>query len=73
MARALSAAGLDAVPREQRPDAICWREELAAHVIALQRPDGSWQNDNNRWWENDPVLATSSTLVALEMAAGLTR
>lgn len=73
MARALSAAGLDAVPREQRPDAIRWREELAARVIELQRPDGSWQNDNNRWWENDPVLATSYTLLALEMAAGLTR
>lgn len=42
-----------------------WREELARKLIALQRPDGSWYNENNRWWEADPNLVTSYTLIAL--------
>lgn len=44
-----------------------------AWLVDRQRPDGAWQNDNNRWWEHDPVLATSYTLLALGMAVGLTR
>ena len=38
-----------------------------------KKPDGSWVNDNNRWWENDPVLATSYAMLALEFASGLTK
>ena len=73
MSRALSAAGLDAIPRSDTAEQIRWREELVKKVISLQRPDGSWANANNRWWENDPVLATSYALLALEFASGLTR
>jgi len=42
-------------------------------VISLQKPDGSWVNENNRWWENDPVLVTAYSLLALEFASGITR
>ncbi|HRR34113.1 MAG TPA: terpene cyclase/mutase family protein [Kiritimatiellia bacterium] len=72
LTRALSAAGIDAIPQ---PDgsALAWREALIRKVISLQRPDGSWVNENNRWWENDPVLVTSYSLLALEFASGLTR
>ena len=73
MARALSAAGLDALPKHAAEGEIRWREEVLRKVIGLQKPDGSWVNDNNRWWENDPVLATSYSLLALEFASGLTR
>jgi len=73
MTRALSAAGLDALPRPGADGEVRWREEVVRKVMSLQRPDGSWANDNNRWWENDPVLATSYALLALEFAAGLTR
>lgn len=73
LARALSAAGLDAIPKQQAADEIRWREEVVKKVISLQKPDGSWANANNRWWENDPVLATSYALLALEFAGGLTR
>lgn len=73
MSRALSAAGLDAIPRRSAAEEIRWREEVVKKIMALQKPDGSWVNANNRWWENDPVLATSYALLALEFAGGLTR
>ena len=73
MARALGAAGIDALPTHEAEGSIKWREDVARKVISLQKSDGSWMNDNNRWWENDPVLATSYSLLALEFAAGITR
>jgi len=59
MARALSAAGVDTVGGHD------WKKELSAKVISLQKPDGSWANDNNRFWESDPVLCTSFALLVL--------
>ncbi len=44
---------------------IAWREDLARKLIALQQPDGTWVNDNNRWWEGDPNLVTAYTILAL--------
>ena len=74
MARALSAAGIDTLPKQGgAAEEVRWREELARKVIGLQKAEGSWANANNRWWENDPVLATSYALLALEFASGLTR
>ena len=35
-------------------------------LISLQKGDGFWINNNNRWWENDPVLVTSYSLLTLE-------
>ncbi|NTU42173.1 MAG: terpene cyclase/mutase family protein [Nitrospirales bacterium] len=47
---------------------INWRYELAQRLMDLQKPDGFWVNDkSSRWWENDPVLVTSYTVMALEM------
>jgi len=71
MSRALSAAGMDALPHASGD--IRWRDAMVKKVLSLQKPDGSWANDNNRWWENDPVLATSYALLALEFASGLTK
>lgn len=42
-----------------------WASELADQLTADQRPDGSWYNDNARFWENQPPLVTSYTLIAL--------
>ena len=61
MARALSASGVEDVGGHR------WKEELAARLVSLQRPDGSWCNDNNRFWEADPVLCTSFAMLALEL------
>lgn len=73
MTRALSAAGLDTLPKANSAEQIRWRADIVRKVVSLQKPDGSWANENNRWWENDPVLATSYALLALEFASGLTR
>jgi len=72
LTRALSAANIDAIPQ---PDGstLAWREALIKKVISRQKADGSWINENNRWWENDPVLVTSYSLLALEFACGLTK
>ena len=61
MARALSAARVDEVGGHN------WRRELSAKVVSLQKPDGSWANDNNRFWEADPVLCTSFAMIVLSL------
>ncbi len=46
-----------------------WRAELAGRLIAMQRQDGSWVNDNaGRWFEDMPVLATSYAMITLATA-----
>ncbi len=52
-----------------------WRTDLTRKLISLQRIDpktglGYWVNDNGRWWENDPVLATCYALITLEILLG---
>lgn len=47
-----------------------WRRQLSGRLIAMQRKDdGSWVNENApRWWEGDPVLATSYAMLTLGAA-----
>lgn len=45
-----------------------WREELIDALVALQREDGSWRNDADRWLEGEAPLATAYALLALEEA-----
>lgn len=74
MARALSLLDIDVLPpAEEGGEGVKWRDELIARVISLQREDGSWANSNNRYWENDPVLCTSYSLLTLEYALRLFR
>ena len=61
MTRALDAAKIDKVGAHE------WKKELSAKIVSLQRADGSWANENNRFWESDPVLCTSFALLALEL------
>ena len=61
MARALSAARVDKVGGHD------WKKELSAKVMSLQKTDGSWANDNNRFWEADPVLCTSFAMLVLSL------
>ena len=67
MAKALSAYGLDALPTKK--GSVKWREQLALRLINLQKRDGSWENNNGRWWEKDPALVTSYAMLTLEMIA----
>ncbi|MCB9920991.1 MAG: terpene cyclase/mutase family protein [Planctomycetaceae bacterium] len=42
-----------------------WRAELVAELAARQQPDGSWINDNDRWFEGDANLVTGYALLGL--------
>jgi squalene-hopene/tetraprenyl-beta-curcumene cyclase len=65
MAKALDAAGLDRISTPQGD--IAWREKLALRLLDLQRRDGSWENENGRWWEKDPALVTSYGVITLKI------
>lgn len=51
---------------------INWRQELVRKLVSLQKIDGEgrgyWVNEENRFWEADPVLVTGYTLIALQVA-----
>lgn len=65
MAKALSVAGIEEL-KTKDGKVINWRDALSRHLLNVQKPDGSWLNDTGRWMENDPVLVTAYTLMALE-------
>lgn len=73
-ARALRAWGertIDAVPRdgESKPQARDWANDLIDRLEGLQNEDGSFRSVNQRWMEDDPVLITAYSLIALNEAA----
>jgi squalene-hopene/tetraprenyl-beta-curcumene cyclase len=76
MAKSLAAYGLEAVPAKGTEKPLAWRSAMLRKLISLQQveKDGSgegyWLNTNNRWLENDPVLVTAYTLIALDVALG---
>ncbi|MDP6540294.1 MAG: prenyltransferase/squalene oxidase repeat-containing protein [Planctomycetota bacterium] len=69
MARALDLFGEEVVVD---PEGVAhpWRRQLCGRLLAMQRPDdGSWVNENApRWWEGNPVLATSYAMLTLSHA-----
>jgi len=44
-----------------------WAEDLVRKLAAIQSADGSWKNENSRWWEDMPLLATSYSLMSLNI------
>ncbi len=44
---------------------VHWANDVAKKLLATQKPDGTWVNENSRWWENDPMLTTSFAVLAL--------
>ncbi len=42
-----------------------WQEELANKLLASQRTEGHWVNENKRWWEGNKILVTSHAVLAL--------
>ena len=65
MAKALAAAGVDMLPLADGTEAD-WRRDIATLLVSNQKPDGSWINENSRWWENDSILVTSYVVLTLE-------
>jgi squalene-hopene/tetraprenyl-beta-curcumene cyclase len=48
---------------------VNWAKDLAAQLISLQKPDGSFVNENKRWMETEPVLSTAYALEALNLCS----
>ena len=44
---------------------VNWAKDLAAQLMSVQKPDGSFVNVNADWMEADPVLSTAYALDAL--------
>lgn len=63
------AAGLNAAGVETLTDSDGvehdWKADLIAELAERQNEDGSWSNDNQRWFENDKNLATAFALMSL--------
>ncbi len=68
MAKGLSTYGVSTLELKDGTK-VNWRRQLALKLINLQKADGSWANENNRWWEKDPTLVTSYSVMALEFAS----
>ncbi len=66
MTKGLSASGVDQLELANGKK-INWRKEVAMKLINLQKSDGSWANTNGRWWEKDPALVTSYSVMTLEI------
>ena len=64
MARSLDAFGVDKVKTADGREHD-WRAELSAKIISLQKDDGSWVNEADRWMESDPTLVTGYALSVL--------
>ncbi len=58
-----------AVIREPGIERINWANRLIAHLASVQRPDGSYVNDEDRWMEGDANLVTAYSLIALQSAS----
>jgi squalene-hopene/tetraprenyl-beta-curcumene cyclase len=70
MAKSLNAYGSEVIT-DQSGTERAWRFELADQLLKIQSPEGFWVNENGRWWENNPVLVTAYSILALEEIAGL--
>lgn len=63
-AAALDASGLNKVT-DANSQVHNWRSDLVDELLKRQNPDGSFSNDNSRWFEDDKNLSTSFALMAL--------
>lgn len=70
-AKALAASGsptVEVVAPDGQRGARRWAADLTARLAELQQPDGSFRSVDDRWMENDPVLITAYSLIALQHA-----
>jgi len=66
MTKGLTISGHDSLQLKDGRN-VDWRHEVAMKLINLQKADGSWANENGRWWEHDPALVTAYSVMSLEM------
>ena len=48
-----------------------WRMDLVTKLGSMQREDGSWTNEHDRWYESDPNLVTAYSLLAISYCRDL--
>lgn len=65
--RALGAWG-EAVIQDQTGREHVWRYELVEQLARVQKPDGQWVNEADRWMEGLPALTTAYAMLALQAA-----
>jgi squalene-hopene/tetraprenyl-beta-curcumene cyclase len=63
MTKALSIHGVDELNVKGKK--VNWRREISMQFLKMQNEDGSWLNDNPRWWEKEKPLVTAYGLIAL--------
>ncbi|MCC5843332.1 MAG: terpene cyclase/mutase family protein [Verrucomicrobia bacterium] len=73
LTKAMATFGQDIFTRENGEE-VNWRVDVINELVRRQRIDangnGFWLNDDNRYWEGDPVLVTAYALIALQVALG---
>lgn len=70
LSKCLAAYGQDIIVTKDKTQ-VNWKVELANKLVKSQTIDpktgqGFWVNKNNKYWENNPVLVTAYTIIALE-------
>ncbi|MFH1073829.1 MAG: prenyltransferase/squalene oxidase repeat-containing protein [Candidatus Firestonebacteria bacterium] len=63
-AKALKVFGEKSIRDEKGAEHV-WAKELSDKVVSLQKPEGYWINDTDRWWESKKELATAYSLLTL--------
>lgn len=73
LSKGLAAYGQDQFIRANGQP-LNWRSEVIKQLVSVQRIEdgkGYWVNEVGRYWENDPVLVSAYSLIALQIALGL--
>ena len=70
LTRGLDATGKDLITQADG-ESLNWKKAVAKKILSMQKIDpdsghGFWVNENGRFWEHDPVLATAYCLLALQ-------
>ena len=70
-ASALEAYGEALVPSkdaQKSAEGRRWAADLLSKLSYLQREDGSWKNDDRKYWEGNPLLVTARAVISMNHA-----
>jgi len=67
MSKALSLLGIDEL-EDSKGVKHDWRKDLTLQLAKVQKPDGSWANEMDRFMEGDPNIVTGFALMAFSNA-----